>query len=230
MKKIFDDLWQTSLEHPFPGLNTHAYFLKLEEANVLFYNTSNIDDIDEIRKMGGIHTHYISHRHESGKSLSKIKEAFQSKLCASEIEAPFLATEVEIVVSSRQMHNSVIEIIPTPGHTAGGLCFLFSPLRGRKYLFTGDTFYRSNDHWKTLVFSSDGGSTGDLVKSLKTLRSIDPDVVISSAFVGESAFMEMKTNQWHDEIDSNIEQLSGSTRNRVGQIRHSEVAEAETRR
>lgn len=24
-KKITDDLWQAPLEHPFPGLNTHAF-------------------------------------------------------------------------------------------------------------------------------------------------------------------------------------------------------------
>ena len=47
-----------------------------------------------------------------------------------------------------------------------------------------------------------------LLKVLKTLRSIDPDVVISSAYTGESAFMEMSLSQWHGEIDANIERLS----------------------
>ena len=164
MKKLFENLWQTSLEHPFPSLNTHAYVLKLEQGNVLFYNTSNIN---EIRSLGGIHTQYISHRHESGGSLSKIKAMFHSKLCVSEIEAPFLESPVDIPISSRIVHNSVIEIIPTPGHTKGGMCFFYQPKSGQKYLFTGDTFYRSGNHWDTLVFEADGGNAGDLVESFK---------------------------------------------------------------
>ena len=48
MKQLYDDLWQTQVENPFAGLNTHAYFLKCKEGNVLFYNTSHEDDIQEI--------------------------------------------------------------------------------------------------------------------------------------------------------------------------------------
>lgn len=208
MKKLYDDIWQTTLEHPFAGLSTHAYLLVRDEGNVLFYNTSIFEDIDGFADLGGIDIQFLSHRHESGKSLSIISKKYESKLCASELESPYIDADIDIIVSDRQIHSFNIEIIPTPGHTDGGLCFYYHSPLGRNYLFTGDTLYRSHQEWKTLVFSSDGGSADSLIKSLETLRSLKPDVVICSAYVGETAVMEMYVTQWHKIIDSNISQLT----------------------
>jgi hydroxyacylglutathione hydrolase len=74
MKEIFAGVWQTTLENPFPGLNTHAYLIRRDEGNVLFYNTSNEDDLKKILELGGIETQFISHRHESGRSLKKLNQ------------------------------------------------------------------------------------------------------------------------------------------------------------
>ena len=68
-------------------LNTHAYFLLRPEGNVLFYNTGNDDDLEEITELGGIQFQLLSHRDESGPSLNRIKDRFGSKLCCSALEA-----------------------------------------------------------------------------------------------------------------------------------------------
>jgi hydroxyacylglutathione hydrolase len=42
MKQLYDDLWQTSAEHPlaqFPNSKCHAYLLRRDGGNVLFYST-----------------------------------------------------------------------------------------------------------------------------------------------------------------------------------------------
>jgi hypothetical protein len=42
MKQIYDDLWQTSAEHPLaqvPNSKCHAYLLRRDESNLLFYIT-----------------------------------------------------------------------------------------------------------------------------------------------------------------------------------------------
>lgn len=36
-------------------------------------------------------------------------------------------------------------MIPTPGHSPGSTCFLVHSPTGQRYLFTGDTLYRSAD-------------------------------------------------------------------------------------
>lgn len=208
MKQLYKDLWQTSLEHPFPGLNSHAYFLQREKDNVLFYNTSNHEELNKISDLGGISFQFLSHRHESGKSLSHIKTQFNSQLCASALEAPFIDEKTDIVISERQILSSNIEVIPTPGHTDGSLCFFYASPFGLKYLFTGDTLYRSNGQWGTLVFSGQGGSTESLIDSLSILRSLDPDVVICSAFVGKTAVVELTKDEWQQNIDSVINDLS----------------------
>ncbi len=212
MKKIYPDLWQTTLEHPFVGLNSHAYFLKRElqrgKSNVLFYNTSSLDDIEEISKLGGISYQYLSHRHESGPSLATIKASLQSQLCVDEIETPFIETAVDKTFSTRQMHNSSIDVIPTPGHTAGGLCFYYESPGGLNYLFTGDTLFQSSGQWSTLVLKSDGGNVDNLVASLRALRALKPDVVLCSASVGDTSVVEITHAQWRDAIDTNISSLS----------------------
>ncbi len=210
MKKIFDDLSQTTLENPFSGLNTHAYFLQRSEGNVLFYNTGNLDDLEKISELGGISFQYLSHRHESGKSLSIIKSMFQSQLCADVLEVEFIEAPVDVVFSSRQIHSSNIEVIPTPGHTNGGLCFYYPSPRGLNYLFTGDTLFQSNGIWGTLVFSGHGGNSEDLINSLLILRSLEPNVVLCSASVGEISVVEVTLKDWHDGIDSSIRRLAKS--------------------
>jgi hydroxyacylglutathione hydrolase len=211
MNKIFDDLWQTKLEHPFVGLNSHAYFLSRENGNVLFYNTSNMNDIEEMLKLDSISFQYLSHRHESGKSLNIIKTILSSRLCADELEEPFIASTIDEVFSMRQIHSSNIEIIPTPGHTSGGLCFYYKSPNGQNYLFTGDLLYQSNRTWDTLVFSSHGGNAKSLIESLSILRSLEPTVVICSAFVGDRAVVEINKEEWNEAIDTNISKLSKHT-------------------
>ncbi|AKI97464.1 MBL fold metallo-hydrolase [Kosmotoga pacifica] len=65
------------------------------------------------------------------------------------------------------------EIIKTPGHTPGSVCFLFR----NRFLFTGDTLF-SNSVGRTDL---PGGSEENLVGSLKILRSLleeKPDLEI----------------------------------------------------
>jgi len=207
MKKLYDDLWQTSLDSPFAGVNTHAYFLQCDETGVLIYNTSNVEDLEHISSLGGICFQYLSHRHEAGTSLPAIKSKFNSDLCASSLEQPHINTAVDVIFIERQFHSTAIEIIPTPGHTDGGLCFYYESPAGLNYLFTGDTFFQSNGRWDTLVFPKDGGSTQLLKSSLAELRSLEPDVVCSSAHVGNVAVVKVTKQEWHDAIDSTVNQL-----------------------
>jgi hypothetical protein len=204
MKKLYDDLWQTSLEHPFAGLNAHAYFLQRGEGSVLFYNTSIAGDLEEISNLGGISFQYLSHRHESGNSLRTVKAMFDPKLCADVLEEPYIDSVVDVVFSVRQHHSSTIEVIPTPGHTEGGLCFYYESHTGLRYLFTGDTLFQSNGEWGTLVLSGDGGSAEALVTSLSILGSLEPDVVLCSASLGDISVVEVTQQEWHKAIDTGI--------------------------
>lgn len=97
-------------------------------------------------------------------------------------------------------------MLHTPGHTSSNVCYLYRSPHGKRYLFVGDTLYLDRGQWKTLVVSADGGNRGELNASLRFLRQFDVDVVICSVSVGEAEVAEITPEQWHDLLDSLLEQ------------------------
>ena len=107
----------------------------------------------------------------------------------------------------REVVNGV-EVIPTPGHTDGSVCFLVRSAHGKTYLFTGDTIYQENGAWETRVNGYAGGSRSDLRNSLMLLRDLGPAVVFSSASVGPAPFKEVTAEAWQSDIDNVLLTLS----------------------
>ncbi|MBR2441617.1 MAG: MBL fold metallo-hydrolase [Clostridia bacterium] len=62
-----------------------------------------------------------------------------------------------------------IQAIPTPGHTAGSVCYLVTDKDGGRYLFTGDTLFAGS------IGRTDfpTGNIGELRASLKKLSALD---------------------------------------------------------
>ena len=209
MKPIFPDLWQSPTEHPFGNrTTTHAYLLLQPGGNVLFYGMSaDDDDLEQIEQLGGISRQYLSHRHEAGRGLAIIKKRFGSLLCCHQLDTHSVrsACPVDLEVSQQEIHLGNIEIISTPGHTEGSLCFVVASSTGRKYLFTGDSIYADDNDWGTYVSR---GQRKTLAKSLELLRDAQPDVVMSSASVGPNAVCEMVPGQWENIIDATIRSLT----------------------
>ena len=209
MKQLQEDLWQSTI-HSMGTLNTHAYFLQRLEGNVLFYNTGNEGDLKKIAELGGIQAQLLSHRDESGPSLNRIKDLFGSRLCCSALEAPIVGkdapVDITFQVSDHQFGN--IDIIHTPGHTDGSICFFYKSPHGKSYLFTGDAIFQSNAKWATFVIPQAGGSKASLAESLMRLRDLKPDIVMSSAFVGDVSFVEDIGDEWAQAIDDNVSRLS----------------------
>ena len=92
MKQLQEDLCKAR-SIASASLNTHAYFLRRPEGNVLFYNTGNEGDFEKIAELGGIQAQLLSHRDEAGPSLKRIKDLFGSRLCCSAVEAPIIGKD-----------------------------------------------------------------------------------------------------------------------------------------
>ena len=210
MKQLYPDLWQTIVDKGSMSLNTHAYFLQRDQGNVLFYNTSNLEDIQHIERLGGVTYQYLSHRDEAGSSLVEIKQTFNSKLCCDILEEPYVGKfcPVDITFEKVKIHSDTIEIISTPGYTLGGLSYIYSSLYVLRYLFTGDTIFQWDGKWSTLVIEKAGGSTSELIKSLLLLRDVNPNVVICSASIGDTSVVEVTSEEWKLVIDNTIKRLS----------------------
>lgn len=210
MKQIYPDLWQTRAEHPFSGVSSHAYLLVQDTGNILFYSSGLQDEYQHIQELGGITYQFLSHKHEVGDALAEIKKRFGSKLCCHRFEerAVQKVTPVDCLFDIRDIRQGNIEVIPTPGHTKGSVCFLVRSVHGQTYLFTGDTIYMSHGAWETRSNWYEGGSKSDLKSSLMLLRDLGPTVVISSASIGEVPFKEVSVEEWQTDIDNVLRSLS----------------------
>lgn len=91
----------------------------------------------------------------------------------------------------KQLCDLHFEVLHTPGHTSGSVCFLFTDKEGKKYLFTGDTLFCGT------IGRTDfpTGSTSILRNSLKKLASLPGDYPIYAGHEEETTLdRERKTN------------------------------------
>ncbi|ASR02907.1 MBL fold metallo-hydrolase [Gordonia rubripertincta] len=214
MRQVLPDLWETTTDNPFPGLTTHAY-LWTSGRNALFYSMASDAEFDDLAKLGGVDDQYLSHHDEAGPILGCIEDRFGVTLHAPapEIERIGQFARVDIAIAERYVDDNGVEVIPTPGHTPGSTCYLVPGDDGLRYLFTGDTLYLSaSGEWTAGYLPFSNANT--LAESLHLLATLTPDVVISSAFAGESAVNRVAAQNWSGHIEQALERLaiaSGTT-------------------
>ncbi|HJT94714.1 MAG TPA: MBL fold metallo-hydrolase [Mycobacterium sp.] len=202
--QINDDLFQTRMDSPFPGLTTHAYLWRRPQGNVLFYSPATDADFDAIDELGGVAAQYLSHLDEAGPNLARIADRFGSRLHAPAAELDTIEKHAHVdtpVAGRRYVDANGVEVIPTPGHSAGSSCYLVTGAGGTTYLFTGDTIFPAGDGtWATFLVPGRGDAT-QLTASVKLLSSVQPDIVISSAFAGDTALEAVDGRRWAQIID-----------------------------
>jgi hydroxyacylglutathione hydrolase len=212
MRQIQPDLWETEVESPFPGLTTHAYLLTRDEGNVLFYNTGHRHEIEAMAELGGVAWQFLSHRDELGETLNLIAERFGARLGGHAAERAEFAhiREPDLLFERRETLLGNIEVIPTPGHSPGSTCFMVQSPQGGRYLFTGDTVYRSSDGGWRPGFIPGHSKPEDrpvLAASLRLLRELEPDLVLGSAFGGDAGFERMRPGDWRRRVDEARDRL-----------------------
>jgi hydroxyacylglutathione hydrolase len=213
MKQMYPDLWVTDPEYPFPDfpdLMMCGYLLVREEGNVLFSRSEHQADHRQIKDRGGITRQYLTHWHEAGPGLARIKEMFGSKLVthrfAEDRTRKFSA--VDLTFDKREMHLGNIEVIPSPGHTPGSACFLYGSPHGKSYLFAGDTLYPSRGGWEAIVLED--GDAEQLKRSLTMLRGVEPDVLLCGVAVADTPYREMTQDEWHGALQQAARALDAS--------------------
>jgi hydroxyacylglutathione hydrolase len=210
VRQIRPDLWETEAEYPLPGLSTHAYLWTPPSGrNALFYNTTHAHELDRMAELGGVARQYLSHEDEVAPSLRTIKERFGSTLHAHAAEVSTVSEVVPVDAAFEARHIDVdgIEVLPTPGHTPGSTCFLVPSAHGETYLFTGDSIYAGSDGTWSAGYIPGHSDRETLAASLKGLAELSPDVVVSSAFAGDSGVHELGDTAWADCVAQALESL-----------------------
>jgi hydroxyacylglutathione hydrolase len=212
--QISDDLYQTRTDSPLPGLTTHAYLWRRPSGNVLFYSPATDADFDVIGELGGVGDQYLSHLDEAGPNLARIAKHFGSRLHAPAVELETIEQHAHVDVpvdTRRHVDANDVEVIPTPGHSDGSSCYLVTLGDGTKVLFTGDTIFPAGDGTWTTFLVPGRGDAGQLAASVELLRAETPDVVISSAFGGETAIESVDSARWAEIVDQALASVRTQT-------------------
>jgi glyoxylase-like metal-dependent hydrolase (beta-lactamase superfamily II) len=203
MTQIRDDLFETRTDSPLPGLTTHAYLWRRPNGNVLFYSPASDADFDAIDELGGVAAQYLSHLDEAGPNLARIAERFGSRLHAPAAEVDVIGQHANVdvpVEGRRHIDGNDVEVIATPGHSVGSSCYLVTGVDGTKYLFTGDTMFPAGDGTWTTFLVPGRSDAAALRDSLKLLGTVQPDIVISSAFGGDTAIETIDARRWSEMV------------------------------
>ena len=81
------------------------------------------------------------------------------------------------------------EVIPTPGHSPGGVCFYFAE---QKVLFSGDTLFKGTYG----RVDQPHASAADMKASLRRLGQLPDDVIVYPGHGGVTTMGEEKRHRW----------------------------------
>ena len=125
-------------------------------------------------------------------------------------------TDIDVSLSGGEtieLGDTRIEVIATPGHTPGSLCFLLER-ENHRILFTGDTISTITGDlgtYGTYLPPRFRSNADDYLASLKTLRGMDaPDVLLPGhPRIGpeQQQFAEVTENQWQTMLDAGIQEM-----------------------
>jgi hypothetical protein len=160
---------------PFaPSLHTRAFLLARDRGNVLVYSVPGLESAAAaIEELGGVSRHYLNHGHEA----MFASDGIGAPVFVHADDRETVAGQVHVrgTFSKRHTLDDDLEIIPTPGHTAGATALLWDSGEHR-LLFTGDTIYLDQGEWvEALLESSDRSA---YIESLELIRELDFDVLV----------------------------------------------------
>ncbi len=158
----------------------YSHFVRRPAGNLIL-DASRVgslsDAFDAIEAEGGVKAVVISDRHLGGVSTNQIAERFGAAVYCSEVEADAMGHRVNklridhILPFARATIEGDVQLVPTPGHTAGQFSTLV-PLAGARILFTADFVWRENGRWRP-----GNASRKKMLRAFEGLRDLSFDCV-----------------------------------------------------
>ena len=125
----------------------------------------------------------LTHGHfDHVEALNEVAEKFKAPIYMNENEVHFMETDKTVFGELPKEYNivkdgdtlpfgdDVIKCIHTPGHTKGGMCYLY-----KDAIFTGDTLFKGSVGRSDFI----GGDFNELITSIKTkLMVLDNDIKV----------------------------------------------------
>lgn len=154
------------------GVVVRSFLLERPEGNVIVYHSPGVTSAaDDIVQLGQPDRLLVNHWHESIYDAPSLNvPIFVHERDRDQTELPVAGT-----FSSRQKFGSDIEIIPTPGHTAGTTVFVWDNGEHR-FLFPGDSIWVQGGQWKAVLLQESDRDA--YLESLALLMDVEFDYLV----------------------------------------------------
>jgi hypothetical protein len=190
MQEIYPDIYEI-----FPSKQTpkkyRSFLIRRDEGNVLipcFSTNSTIEaHFDAIAGLGGLSRQLLGDSHFKSTHCDSVAERFNAPLYCSEKEAPDVTRALKQVVTfpfTRHLLDTGIEVIPTPGHRSGGVCYLIT-VGGKRYLFVGDFIWHDGMRW---IPTATKANVREYIASLHLLAGIDFDALLANCVISNPTY------------------------------------------
>lgn len=177
-----------------------SFVLERPQGNLIVYNSPGVSEAaNAIRALGEPARLLIGHAHESmygqpGLDVPVWVHARDRSEVAKSLD-------VAGTFDGRGMIGDDVEVIPTPGHTAGTTSYLWDN-GAHRFLFTGDFIWIENGEWKAVVLRPE--LRGAYLDSLALVRDLDFDVLVpwGASEGGPAVALVPDRAELHNRIDA----------------------------
>lgn len=151
-----------------------SFVLQRPHGNVVIYNSPGLATASAaIRDLGGASRLLINHAHEAMYGQPDL----DAPVWVHELDRKEVAGSLQVsgVFDQRCMIDDDLEVIPTPGHTAGTTSYLWDD-GAHRFLFTGDFIWIEQGEWKAVVLDPELRKA--YVRSLELVRDLEFDFLV----------------------------------------------------
>jgi hydroxyacylglutathione hydrolase len=190
MREIFPNLYEVLPSKPTPK-KYRSFFVQREAGNLLipcYANSSTIDaHFDTIAQLGGVSHQLLTDSHFKSAHCDEVAARFQAPLYCSEQEAPDVTPGLKQVVTFPFTQHTLtegVEVIPTPGHRVGGVCYRVT-VGDQSYLFAGDFIWHDGTQW---IPTPTKAGVKAYTASLRLLETLEFDVLLANSQISNTTY------------------------------------------
>lgn len=211
MRQIYPNLYEVLPSKPTPK-KYRSFFVQREAGNLLipcYSNSSSIEaHFETIRQQGGLSHQLLTDSHFKSAHCDEVATQFNAPLYCSEQEAPDITPNLKQVVTFPFTQHDLmdgVEVIPTPGHRVGGVCYRVT-IGNKRFLFAGDFIWHDGNQWITTATKA---GVKAYTASLHLLKSLDFDVLLANCQISNPTFVvEFNAATRQDFFATLLKQLS----------------------
>lgn len=182
MEQLFEDVYRILPTKVTPSKYV-SLFVRRDAGNLLFSclgGHSSIDgSFDAMAALGGVAWHLLGDMHFAARYNDDVDERFGTATMCSAVELPDVQRKVANAQSfpfERHKLCPGVEVIPSPGHRPGAVCYLVDVGR-RRCLFAGDTIYHDGKRWRALASKKNRKT---MLATLDVLAELEFDVLFAN--------------------------------------------------